>query len=110
MVASVLTLLDECVYLNFDGDVLNGKICNVLRAMELAMKQVGGILRPKTCMCCWTLVARHEKYGTIKQDTTHLGIYGQTRWNKLSADWSATYGLLSYNHAHSVNVGATYKF
>ncbi len=28
----------------------------------------------------------------IKQDTTHLGLYGQTNWNKLSADWSAAYG------------------
>ncbi len=38
-----------------------------------------------------TRVSAHN-YGTIKQDTTHLGLYGQTNWNKLSADWSAAYG------------------
>ena len=38
-----------------------------------------------------TRVSAHN-YGTIKQDTTHLGLYGQTSWNKLSADWSAAYG------------------
>ncbi len=71
----------------------------------------------------WTRVSAHN-YGTIKQDTTHLGIYGQTNWNKLSADWSAAYGRseskfngsdwsqkaiqldgrLSYNHALSETV------
>lgn len=38
-----------------------------------------------------TRVSAHN-YGTIKQDTTHIGLYGQTNWNKLSADWSAAYG------------------
>ncbi len=71
----------------------------------------------------WTRVSAHN-YGTIKQDTTHLGVYGQTNWNKLSADWSAAYGRseskfngsdwsqraiqldgrLSYNHALSETV------
>ena len=71
----------------------------------------------------WTRVSAHN-YGTIKQDTTHLGLYGQTNWNKLSADWSAAYGRseskfngsdwsqraiqldgrLSYNHALSETV------
>ncbi|MBR3902735.1 MAG: autotransporter outer membrane beta-barrel domain-containing protein, partial [Akkermansia sp.] len=71
----------------------------------------------------WTRVSAHN-YGTIKQDTTHLGLYGQTNWNKLSADWSAAYGSseskvngsdwsqraiqldgrLSYNHALSETV------
>ncbi len=71
----------------------------------------------------WTRVSAHN-YGSIKQDTTHLGLYGQTNWNKLSADWSAAYGRseskfngsdwsqraiqldgrLSYNHALSETV------
>ena len=71
----------------------------------------------------WTRVSAHN-YGTIKQDTTHLGLYGQTNWKKLSADWSAAYGRseskfngsdwsqraiqldgrLSYNHALSETV------
>ena len=38
-----------------------------------------------------TRVSAHN-YGTIKQDTTHLGLYGQTSWSKLSADWNAAYG------------------
>ncbi|MBQ2380650.1 MAG: autotransporter domain-containing protein, partial [Akkermansia sp.] len=40
----------------------------------------------------WTRVSAHN-FGTIKQDTTHLGLYGQTNWrNNVSADWSAVYG------------------
>ncbi len=40
----------------------------------------------------WTRVSAHN-FGTIKQDTTHLGVYGQTNWrNNVSADWSAVYG------------------
>ena len=39
----------------------------------------------------WTRVSAHG-FGTIKQDTTHVGLYGQTRWSVLSADWSAAYG------------------
>ena len=39
----------------------------------------------------WTRVSAHG-FDTIKQDTTHLGIYGRTNWSKVSADWSAAYG------------------
>jgi outer membrane autotransporter protein len=40
----------------------------------------------------WTRVSAHG-FGTIEQDTTHLGIYGQTNWRSgISADWSAAYG------------------
>ena len=40
----------------------------------------------------WTRVSAHN-FGTIKQDTTHLGLYGQTNWRSgISADWSAAYG------------------
>ena len=40
----------------------------------------------------WTRVSAHG-FGTIEQDTTHLGVYGQTNWRSgISADWSAAYG------------------
>ncbi len=40
----------------------------------------------------WTRVSAHG-FGTIEQDTTHLGLYGQTNWRSgISADWSAAYG------------------
>ena len=39
-----------------------------------------------------TRVSAHG-FGTIEQDTSHLGIYGQTNWRSgISADWSAAYG------------------
>ena len=70
----------------------------------------------------WTRVSAHG-FGKIKQDTTHFGLYGQTNWGVLSADWSAAYGRsesrsngsswnqhsiqldarLSYNHALTDN-------
>ena len=40
----------------------------------------------------WTRVSAHG-FGTIEQDTTHLGVYGQTNWRSgMTADWSAAYG------------------
>ena len=40
----------------------------------------------------WTRVSAHG-FGTIEQDTTHLGVYGQSNWRSgISADWSAAYG------------------
>ncbi len=40
----------------------------------------------------WTRVSAHG-FGTIEQDTTHLGLYGQTNWRSgVTADWSAAYG------------------
>jgi hypothetical protein len=71
----------------------------------------------------WTRVSAHG-FGKIKQDTLHAGLYGQTNWGVLSADWSAAYGRsesksmgsswdqqsfqldgrLSYNHALTDNV------
>ena len=40
----------------------------------------------------WTRVSAHG-FGTIEQDTTHLGLYGQTHWRSgVTADWSAAYG------------------
>ena len=40
----------------------------------------------------WTRVSAHG-FGTIEQDTTHLGLYGQSNWSSgISADWSAAYG------------------
>ena len=40
----------------------------------------------------WTRVSAHG-FGTIEQDTTHLGVYGQSNWTSgISADWSAAYG------------------
>ena len=40
----------------------------------------------------WTRVSAHG-FGTIEQDTTHLGLYGQTNWRSgIAADWSAAYG------------------
>ena len=40
----------------------------------------------------WTRVSPHG-FGTIEQDTTHLGLYGQTNWRSgVTADWSAAYG------------------
>ncbi len=70
-----------------------------------------------------TRVSTHN-FGTIKQDTTHLGVYGQTKWTQLQADWSVAGGHteseyqgrdwsqkavqidghLSYNHALSDTV------
>ena len=39
-----------------------------------------------------TRVSAHG-FGTIEQDTTHLGLYGQTNWRSgVTADWSAAYG------------------
>ena len=40
----------------------------------------------------WTRVSAHG-FGTIEQDTTHLGLYGQTNWRSgVTADWSAAHG------------------
>ncbi len=40
----------------------------------------------------WTRVSAHG-FGTIEQDTTHLGIYGRSNWRSgIAADWSAAYG------------------
>ncbi|MBR5196182.1 MAG: autotransporter domain-containing protein [Akkermansia sp.] len=40
----------------------------------------------------WTRVSAHG-FGSIEQDTTHLGIYGRSNWSSgIAADWSAAYG------------------
>ncbi len=52
----------------------------------------------------WTRVSAHG-FGTIEQDTTHLGIYGQTNWRSgVTADWSAAYG-----HSESESMGSEWN-